>query len=121
MSGPPTAIDEPSCDESEARHGCAGARPSDGGCGGPCRGPPRRSMSRPVTSPRRATAAPGRVRALGGVGGHIGAPPRRTMSPTRRALLAVLAVALVPGRAAAQLDELLKQLPQLPGGTRLPI
>src|SRR5437879_13861531 len=43
------------------------------------------------------------------------------MSPTRRALLAVLAVALVPGRAAAQLDELLKQLPQLPGATRLPI
>ena len=43
------------------------------------------------------------------------------MSPTRRALLAVLAVALVPVRAAAQLDELLKQLPQLPGGTQLPI
>jgi len=43
------------------------------------------------------------------------------MSPTRRALLGVLAVALVPMRAAAQLDELLKQLPQLPGGTQLPI
>ena len=42
------------------------------------------------------------------------------MSPTRRALLAVLAVALVPVRAAAQLDELLKQLPPLPGGTQLP-
>src|SRR6266849_5650255 len=45
MSGPPTSIDETFCDEAEARHGCAGARPSDGGCGGPCRGPPRRSMS----------------------------------------------------------------------------
>src|SRR5881397_89567 len=78
--------DETSCVKPRARHGCAGARPSDGGCGGPYRGPPPRSMS-----------------------------------PTRRALLAVLAVALVPGRAAAQLDELLKQLPQLPGGTRLPI
>src|SRR3989475_4451366 len=45
MSGPPTTIDETSCAKPEARHGCAGARPSDGGCGGPCRGPPRRSMS----------------------------------------------------------------------------
>ena len=32
----------------------------------------------------------------------------------------MLAVALVPVRAAAQLDELLKQLPPLPGGTQLP-
>jgi uncharacterized protein DUF4197 len=39
------------------------------------------------------------------------------MSPTRRALLATLALGLVPRSAAAQLDELLKQLPQLPGGT----
>lgn len=39
------------------------------------------------------------------------------MSPTRRALLATLAVGLVPGRATAQLDQLLKQLPQLPGGS----
>ncbi len=38
------------------------------------------------------------------------------MSPTRRALLATLALGLVPRSAAAQLDELLKQLPQLPGG-----
>src|SRR5213083_3009064 len=45
MSGPPTTIDETSCAKPEARHGCAGARPSDGGCGGPSRGPPRRSMS----------------------------------------------------------------------------
>src|SRR2546427_111222 len=37
--------DETSCVKPEARHGCAGARPSDGGCGGPYRGPPRRSMS----------------------------------------------------------------------------
>src|SRR5207245_5147915 len=41
--------DETSCVNPEARHGCAGARPSDGGCGGPYRGPPRRSMSeRPI-------------------------------------------------------------------------
>jgi hypothetical protein len=38
------------------------------------------------------------------------------MSLTRRALLAVLAFGLTPRRAAAQLDELLKQLPQIPGG-----
>src|SRR5881296_553425 len=38
--------DETSCVKPEARHGCAGARPSDGGCGGPYRGPPRRSMRR---------------------------------------------------------------------------
>src|SRR5213594_2186590 len=38
--------DETSCVTPEARHGCAGARPSDGGCGGPYRGPSRRSMSR---------------------------------------------------------------------------
>ena len=37
------------------------------------------------------------------------------MSPTRRALVATLAVGLMPRRASAQLDELLKQLPQLPG------
>jgi hypothetical protein len=42
------------------------------------------------------------------------------MSATRRAFLALLAVALAPARAAAQLDELLKQLPQLPGGAQLP-
>src|SRR5262249_43977663 len=29
------------------RHGAAGTRPSDGGCGGPCRGPPRQGMSGP--------------------------------------------------------------------------
>ena len=40
------------------------------------------------------------------------------MRPTRRALLALLALALVPRRAQAQLDELLKQLPPLPGGPR---
>src|SRR5438046_1359864 len=45
MSGPPTTIDETSCAKPEARHGCAGARPSDEGSGGPYRGPPRRSMS----------------------------------------------------------------------------
>lgn len=38
------------------------------------------------------------------------------MSPTRRAMLAMLALALAPCRAGAQLDELLKQLPQRPGG-----
>ena len=43
------------------------------------------------------------------------------MSATRRAFLVALAVALAPARAAAQLDELLKQLPPLPGGTQLPI
>ena len=39
------------------------------------------------------------------------------MSPTRRALVAMLAVGLAPRRTSAQLDELLKQLPQLPGST----
>jgi len=38
------------------------------------------------------------------------------MSPTRRALLAILALGLAPRHAGAQLDELLKQLPQIPGG-----
>src|SRR2546426_6058117 len=33
-----------------------------------------------VSSPRRATAAPGRVRALGGVGGPCRGPPRRSVS-----------------------------------------
>src|SRR5437773_1730171 len=45
MSGPPTSDDERSCVDVEARHGFAGARPRVGGCGGPCRGPPRRTMS----------------------------------------------------------------------------
>src|SRR5256712_3643283 len=45
MSGPPTSSDETFCVKAEARHGCAGARPSEGGCGGPCRGPPRHRMS----------------------------------------------------------------------------
>src|SRR5206468_540879 len=40
--------DETSCVKPEARHGCAGARPSDGGCGGPYRGPPRRMTRRHV-------------------------------------------------------------------------
>ena len=31
-------------------------------------------MRHPVSTPRRATAPPGRVRASGGVGGHVGAP-----------------------------------------------
>jgi hypothetical protein len=38
------------------------------------------------------------------------------MRPRRRALLALLAVALTPRGAGAQLDELLKQLPPLGGG-----
>jgi len=38
------------------------------------------------------------------------------MRPTRRALLALLAVALTPRSVGAQLDELLKQLPPLGGG-----
>src|SRR3989475_7215110 len=45
MSGPPTSSDETFWVKAEARHGCAGARPSEGGCGGPCRGPPRHRMS----------------------------------------------------------------------------
>ena len=40
------------------------------------------------------------------------------MTATRRTVLALLGLTLLPGRARAQLDELLKQLPQLPGGTR---
>jgi Protein of unknown function (DUF4197) len=40
------------------------------------------------------------------------------LTATRRTVLACLALMLLPGRARAQLDELLKQLPQLPGGTR---
>ena len=39
------------------------------------------------------------------------------MTLTRRALLATLTLGLGPGRAFAQLDQLLKQLPQVPGGT----
>jgi len=39
------------------------------------------------------------------------------MALTRRTLLALLGVGLAPVSATAQLDELLKQLPQLPGGT----
>ena len=38
------------------------------------------------------------------------------MSLTRRALLATVVLGLVPNRSAAQLDQLLKQLPQVPGG-----
>ena len=40
------------------------------------------------------------------------------MSLTRRALLAIVVLGTMPCRAHAQLDELLKQLPQLPGGAR---
>jgi hypothetical protein len=40
------------------------------------------------------------------------------MSPTRRALLAVVVLGLTPRHAGAQLDELLKQLPQVPGAGR---
>ncbi|HEV8586473.1 MAG TPA: DUF4197 domain-containing protein [Methylomirabilota bacterium] len=43
------------------------------------------------------------------------------MSLTRRGFVALLGIALAPRAAGAQLDELLKQLPQLPGGTQLPI
>src|SRR5205085_3195845 len=39
------AADETSGVNSEARHGSAAARPSVGGRGGPCRGPPLRTMS----------------------------------------------------------------------------
>src|SRR5438034_11240715 len=52
--------DETSCVNPEARHGCAGARPSDGGCGGPYRGPPRRSMS--VVAPEVEAALRARAR-----------------------------------------------------------
>lgn len=43
------------------------------------------------------------------------------MALTRRAFVALLGVGLAARPAAAQLDELLKQLPQLPGGTQIPI
>src|SRR5215470_13555821 len=43
--------DESSSSVPEARHGCAGARPSAGGCGGPCRGPPRRMTARVAAPP----------------------------------------------------------------------
>jgi Protein of unknown function (DUF4197) len=39
------------------------------------------------------------------------------MSLTRRTLLVTVGLGLIPNRSAAQLDQLLKQLPQLPGGT----
>jgi len=42
------------------------------------------------------------------------------MRPRRRALLALLTVALAPRRAGAQLDELLKQLPPVGGGRGSP-
>jgi hypothetical protein len=41
--------------------------------------------------------------------------------PTRRTFLTLLGVCLTATPAAAQLDELLKQAPKLPGGTQLPI
>ena len=41
--------------------------------------------------------------------------------PTRRTFLALLGVGLTATPAAAQLDELLKQAPKLPGGTQLPV
>src|SRR5262245_55511333 len=53
MSGPPRRRDETSRDP-EARHGVAGARPSGGGCGGPCRGPPRRMIPDMLDLARRA-------------------------------------------------------------------
>ena len=42
------------------------------------------------------------------------------MRPRRRALLALLTIALAPRRAGAQLDELLKQLPPVGGGRGSP-
>jgi len=42
------------------------------------------------------------------------------MALTRRTFLALLGVGLTPVSATAQLDELLKQLPQLPGGAQIP-
>jgi Protein of unknown function (DUF4197) len=42
------------------------------------------------------------------------------LTATRRRVLFLVAAMLAPGRAFAQLDELPKQLPQLPGGTRGP-
>src|SRR5262249_38138539 len=65
---------EPAWRYPEARHGCAGARPNVRGCGGPCRGPPRR-LNQAGVIPRGATAAPGRVRRLVGGGGGP-TPPR---------------------------------------------
>src|SRR5207248_3000436 len=56
-----------------------------------------------------------RVRPAGRRSGDAGAPARRAMS--RAAVVLALLVALAWCRpAAAQLDELLKQLPQIPGG-----
>ncbi len=43
------------------------------------------------------------------------------MTLTRRAFLALLGALTPPAAAAQTLDELLKQLPQRPGGTQLPI
>jgi Protein of unknown function (DUF4197) len=42
------------------------------------------------------------------------------LTATRRTVLLLLGGMLAPERACAQLDELLKQLPPLPGGTRAP-
>src|SRR5207249_893139 len=60
--------DETSCVKPEARHGCAGARPSDGGCGGPYRGPPRRAMS--VKGKKVGFVGAGNMGEAGGEGGE---------------------------------------------------
>src|SRR5256885_11237366 len=65
--------DETSCDNPEARHGSAGARPSAGGLGA-ISGPPERRMS--ARRRRLAIAAVVVVVALGGV-----ARPRLPLAP----------------------------------------
>src|SRR2546421_6776 len=93
MSGPPTSRDE----HAGARGGPRVRRgtPSLGGCGGPCRGPPRREMSPRERRGGQRGAAPergegggggeggaggggGRPGGGGGGGGGRGAPPTST-------------------------------------------
>src|SRR5438105_154182 len=70
MSGPPAWTDEHTRERGAAR--VSRGAPSAGGCGGPCRAPPRGPMSTRVNEER--PGFPGALRALGGVGGHVGAP-----------------------------------------------
>src|SRR3989449_8028301 len=67
MSGPPTTIDETSCVKPEARHGCAGARPSAGGL---------------VPEARHGCA--GARPSAGGLGAISGPPGRRMSGPDLR-------------------------------------
>src|SRR3989442_4389880 len=72
--------DETSWVKPEARHGCAGARPSAGGCGGPSRGPPTTIDEPSCGKPEARHGCAGARPSAGGGGGPSRGPPRRTMT-----------------------------------------